>query len=258
MTSALSVRHVSKRFGGNVAVDDVSFEIATGTLTALIGPNGAGKTTLFNIITNLMPASAGDVLFFGRSTLGMAVEDVASVGLIRTFQSARVFPGMTVLENVAVGAHRLLRVNTVQQMLSTSRARREERLIYQRSETLLELIGLASERHRPAAELPMGAQKLLDVIRAVMAAPRLLLLDEPAAGLDDTETRELMSTLTAIRESGIALLMVEHKMDLVMGLADQIVVLDAGRTVAVGTAEEIQGNRAVVEAYLGRGGPERC
>ncbi len=252
MNAALQVRNVSRRFGGNLAVADVSFEIAPGTVTALIGPNGAGKTTLFNVITNLLPASAGEVFFFGRATQGMAIEAVASMGLVRTFQTARVFPGMTVLENASVGAHRLMRAGTCWQMLSMPPARREEKAVRARAEALLEIAGLSAERDRPATELPMGAQKLLEVIRALMAAPRLLLLDEPAAGLNDTETAELMATLGAIRDSGITLLVVEHNMALVMGVADQIVVLDAGRTVAIGPPAQIQRNRAVIDAYVGR------
>ncbi len=252
MSAALEVRNLSKRFGGNVAVAEVSFSIARGTVMALIGPNGAGKTTLFNVITNLMPATSGEVFFFGAPIGGVAVEKVAATGLVRTFQSARVFPGMTVLENVSMGAHRLMRVPAYQQMLATRAAREEERFVRQRAELLLEIAGLAAERNRAATELPMGAQKILEVIRALMSAPRLLLLDEPAAGLNDTETADLMALLAAIRDSGITLLIVEHNMSLVMGVADQIVVLDAGRTVAIGTPGEIQGNRAVIDAYVGR------
>jgi branched-chain amino acid transport system ATP-binding protein len=249
---ALDVRSVNKTFGGVQAISDVSFSVAPGTVTALIGPNGAGKTTLFNLVTNLLPATSGSVHYFGQSIERMAAEEIAALGLIRAFQTARIFPGMTVLENVAVGAHRLMKVPAYRQMLWSPAARREERHVRQRAEMLLDIAGLYGERNRAASDLPMGAQKLLEVIRALMAAPRLLLLDEPAAGLNDTETAELAAMLGAIRDGGITLLVVEHNMSLVMGVADQIVVLDAGRTVAIGTPVEIRNDRAVIEAYVGR------
>ena len=190
--------------------------------------------------------------YFGRTMEWMSPEQIANLGLVRAFQTARVFPGMTVLENVAVGAHRLMTVPAYRQMLWTKGARREERAIRARAEAFLDLAGLLAHRDRPATELPMGAQKLLEVIRALMAAPRLLLLDEPAAGLNDSETAELASMLRAIRAGGITLLVIEHNMSLVMGLADQVVVLDAGRTVAIGPPGEVRNDPAVIEAYIGR------
>jgi branched-chain amino acid transport system ATP-binding protein len=250
--AALEVRGLSKSFGGVQAISDVSFTAPTAKVTALIGPNGAGKTTLFNVVTNLLPASAGAVEFFSQRIDGMSAERIAALGLIRTFQSARVFPGMTVLENVAVGAHRLMKASAWRQMIATGRSRSEERDVLSRAQSLLEIAGLLSERDRAATELPMGAQKVLEVIRALMAGPRLLLLDEPAAGLNDTETAELAAMLRAIRQGGITLIVVEHNMSLVMGVADQIVVLDAGRTVAIGPPAEIRRNTAVIEAYVGR------
>ena len=249
---ALEIRDVNKSFGGVQAIFDASFSVAPATVTALIGPNGAGKTTLFNLVTNLLPADSGSIRFFGQPIGRMAAEKIAALGLIRAFQTARIFPGMTVLENVAMGAHRLMKVPAYRQMLFSPAARREERDVRQRAEMLLDIAGLHGERNRAASDLPMGAQKLLEVIRALMAAPRLLLLDEPAAGLNDTETAELAAMLGAIRDGGVTLLVVEHNMSLVMGVADQIVVLDAGRTVAIGAPGEIRNNRAVIEAYVGR------
>ncbi len=253
--AALEVVGVSKSFGGVQAVADMSFSVPTGTVTALIGPNGAGKTTLFNVITSLQRASSGTVRLFSHCIDGMSPERVAALGLIRTFQSARVFPGMTVLENVAVGAHRLMKVPAWRQMLPGGAARREEREILARARSLLDIVGFLPERDRAATDLPMGAQKVLEIVRALMAAPRLLLLDEPAAGLNDTETAELTAMLRAIRDSGITLVVVEHNMSLVMGVADQIVVMDAGRSVAVGPPSEIRRNQAVIEAYVGRDAP---
>jgi branched-chain amino acid transport system ATP-binding protein len=253
MTPALQLHNMSKRFGGVQAITDVSFAVTPGTVTALIGPNGAGKTTLFNLITNLLPATGGTVELFGRPIGALTAEEIAARGLVRTFQTARVFPGMTVLENVAVGAHRLMQAPGWRQMLAMPGARREERAIRKRAALLLDIAGLSGVRDRAASELPMGAQKLLEVIRALMAAPKLLLLDEPAAGLNDSETAELSAMLRAIRDRGITLLVVEHNMSLVMGVADQIVVLDAGRTVAIGPPADIRRNHAVIEAYVGHG-----
>jgi len=250
--AALEACGLSKSFGGVTAIADVSFCVMPGTVTALIGPNGAGKTTMFNLITNLEQASQGTVRLFGQPTARMSPERIAKLGLVRAFQTARVFPGMTTLENVAVGAHRLMEVSAYRQMLWTRDARREEHAIRAQAEALLDLAGLLAHRDRPATELPMGGQKLLEVIRALMASPRLLLLDEPAAGLNDSETAELASMLRAIRTSGITLLVIEHNMSLVRALADQVVVLDAGRTIAIGTPDEIRNNPQVIEAYIGR------
>ncbi len=252
MTAALQVEGVSKAFGGVLAVANVSFTVPAASVTALIGPNGAGKTTLFNLVTHLLPASAGSVRYFGETLTGLTPERIAARGLIRAFQSARVFPGMTVLENVMVGAHRQLRISALRQMLWSPGARREEAALRARAETFLDIAGLLPDRDRAATDLPMGAQKLLEVVRALMAGPRLLLLDEPAAGLNDTETAELAAMLSAIRAAGITLLLVEHNMSLVMGVADQIVVLDAGRTVAIGSPAEIRADPAVIAAYVGR------
>ena len=248
---ALKVVNISKRFGGLAAISDVSLEVPDGSLTALIGPNGAGKTTLFNLVTNLFPASAGEISFYGTPLGGMAPGDIARLGLIRTFQTARVFPGMTVVENVLVGSHNQVRRSAVQQMLWLSSARDEERRLTARADAFLDMVGLSRFRHEAATDLPMGAQKLLEVIRALMARPRMLLLDEPAAGLNDSETAELASLLRAVRNNGVTVMVVEHNMSLVMGVADQVMVLDAGTLVASGTPQDIRQNARVIEAYVG-------
>jgi len=258
MTNALECRAVSKSFAGVRAVEDVSFAVPDGSLCALIGPNGAGKTTLFNMATNLFPPSSGDVLFFGRSAAGRSPHQIAADGVIRTFQTARVFPGMTTLENVLAGAHLHVRARALSQMLWARTAREEERRLTAKADALLDMVGLRDARDRATADLPIGAQKLVEVVRALMAGPKLLLLDEPAAGLNDRETAELAALLRAICDAGTTILVVEHNMTLVMGVADQVFVLDAGRLIASGSPQAIQHDRAVIEAYLGREqGPEQ-
>lgn len=248
---SLRARGLNRSFGGLKAVNNVSFDVMRGTITALIGPNGAGKTTLFNLITNLFSADTGEVEFERRRIDKLQPVQIADLGLIRTFQTARVFPGMTVLENVMVGRSRIAKHGMLQQAFWSPGCRLAERDLTRRADALLELTGLARYRDAHAVELPMGAQKMLEILRALMAQPKLLLLDEPAAGLNDTETSELASLLLAIRASGITVLIVEHNMGLVMGVADNIVVLETGAVIATGTPAEIQTNDRVIKAYLG-------
>ncbi len=252
--AVLRVSGLVKSFGGLKAINDVSFEAEAHQVTAMIGPNGAGKTTVFNLITNIMPKDAGKVMFLGRDLSGMSAVKIAELGLIRTFQSARVFPGMTAIENVMVGGHRLATHSGPSQTLWLRGAQSEEHRIRRRAEEMLELVGLSPFAQTHATELPMGAQKLLEVVRALMAQPKLLCLDEPAAGLNDTETQELANLLRAIRKLGVPVLIVEHNMSLVMNVADRIVVIDSGAIIADGTPAEIRSNSRVIEAYLGREG----
>jgi branched-chain amino acid transport system ATP-binding protein len=249
---ALECRSVSKIFGGVLAVDDVTLTASSGCISALIGPNGAGKTTLFNVATNLYAPSSGEVRFFGKQVAGLSAHHIAALGVIRTFQTARVFPGMTTLENVMAGAHLHLRAPVISQMLWTRGARQEERHLIEKADALLDMIGLGNSRDAAATDLPIGAQKLIEVVRALMANPSLLLLDEPAAGLNDHETAELAVFLRAICDAGTSIMVVEHNMSLVMGVADLVFVLDAGRLIASGAPNEIQRDERVIEAYLGR------
>lgn len=250
--NALVVDRVSKSFGGVRATVDVSFTVEAGTLTALIGPNGAGKSTLFNLMTNLYRADSGTIRFGGTTLAGYSSDRIARLGLVRTFQTARVFAGMTVRENVLAGLHVHATTPTWMHALGFRQARAEERALVARADALLDAFGIADLRDRDASALALGNQKIVELARALIARPSMLLLDEPAAGLNDVETSTLARLLHAIHCSGTTVFVVEHNMSLVMGIADRILVLDAGRLIATGTPGEIQANAAVIEAYVGR------
>lgn len=249
---ALQVSGIDKRFGGVYAVRQVSFSVSAGTICALIGPNGAGKSTLFNVITNLYAPDAGEVTFFGEKLAGKPPDRITRMGLFRTFQTSRIFPHLSVLENVLIGGYRLGRAPYLAQALTLPQSRREERALRERALRLLDVLGLAERADSPASVLPLAGQKHVELARSLMAEPRMLLLDEPGAGLNDTETAELSQMLMAIRELGHTILVVEHNMTLVMGTADHVVVLDAGRIVTEGPPELVQRDPAVIDAYFGK------
>lgn len=249
---ALAAQGLTKAFGGVRAVSDVSFTVPAGTLTALIGPNGAGKSTLFNLLTNLYSADAGTVTLFGDALRGKRCDAVARMGLVRTFQTARVFAGMTVLENVLAGAHTVVRTPAWTHAVLLGGARREEQALRARAYALLDALGIAALRDRDASSLPLGSQKIVELARALIGRPRVLLLDEPAAGLNDAETAVLAQLLLAIHRSGTTVFVVEHNMSLVMEIADRVLVLDAGVLIAQGTPAEVRTDAHVIEAYMGR------
>jgi branched-chain amino acid transport system ATP-binding protein len=249
---ALSVTKVTKSFGGVHAVSDVSFDVRAGSLTALIGPNGAGKSTMFNLLTNLYILDSGNISYFGQDLAGMRSDKIARLGLIRTFQTARVFAGMSVLENVLAGAHIGIHATVWEEALRLPRAASEERTVREKASHLIDVLGLSGVADEPAISLPLGLQKLLEIARALMAGPRVLLLDEPAAGLNDTETLRLAELLVAINAAGVTMVVVEHNMSLVMSISQDIVVLDAGRVIARGTPAAVQADERVIEAYVGR------
>jgi branched-chain amino acid transport system ATP-binding protein len=249
---ALTVSEVTKSFGGVHAVSNVSFNVRAGSLTALIGPNGAGKSTMFNLFTNLYIADSGTISYFGQNLAGMRSDKIARLGLIRTFQTARVFAGMSVLENVLAGAHIGVHANLWEEALRLPRAASEERTVRQKAAHLVDVLGLSAVAEESAISLPLGLQKLLEIARALMAGPKVLLLDEPAAGLNDTETLRLAELLVAINAAGVTMVVVEHNMSLVMSISQDIVVLDAGRVIARGTPAAVQADERVIEAYVGR------
>ncbi len=251
----LQCRSVTVRFGGVTALDGVDFDVAPGSITAIIGPNGAGKTTLLNAVTGLAPVSAGAIAFAGKDLTRMPPHARGLAGVVRTFQNLQIFTNMTVLENVLTGAHRSIRYNVVDAMLRTPRFHRAEHRAKDRAVELLDFVGLSARAEDSAGELPFGGQRMLEIARALAAEPELLLLDEPAAGLNMAETRGLGGLMRRIREElHVTVALVEHDMDLVMGVSDVLTVLHFGRVLARGGPRQVQEDPAVVEAYLG--GPE--
>ena len=246
----LRVEDISVRFGGVVALDGLSFSIRRGSISALIGPNGAGKTTLFNVISRLYPATTGAITFDGQDLLKVAPHEIARAGIARTFQNVALFPGLSVLDNVRVGAHTRGDVGFVRGMLGLGRA--ENRRMAADAMELLERLDLAHLAHRPAAGLPFGTLKRIELARALAARPRLLMLDEPANGLTHGEVDELAATIRQLRdEFDLTVLLVEHHMSMVMSISDHIVVLDFGRRIAEGPPETVRNDPLVIQAYLG-------
>jgi branched-chain amino acid transport system ATP-binding protein len=249
--SLLEVQGVSKRFGGVRAVSDVSFRVERGMIKAVIGPNGAGKTTLFNMVSGFVHPDAGTITFGGAAMHGQPPHRVAARGVARTFQNIRLFPGMSALENVMVGRYLRARAGFLAGMLGLGRARREDQAARERALEVLEFLGIAHLADAEATSLAYGQQRAVELARALASEPQLVLLDEPAAGLNIRETRDLAALLGRIRGRGITVLLVEHDMSLVMGICDEVVVLSYGEKIADADPPTVQKDPQVVKVYLG-------
>jgi len=252
-TNILLAENVVKRFGGLTAVNKMNFNIETGRLYSIIGPNGAGKTTFFNAISGLYPPEEGSITFDGHRIERLSPEKITALHMARTFQNIRLFGGMTVIENILVGAYTRLKQNPIQAVFRTKTFKEEEKQAEARAEELMEYVGLRGIGNELAASLPYGAQRRVEIARALASEPRLLLLDEPAAGMNPSESEDAMLLFRRLRdELGMTILLIEHDMKVVMNISERITVMDYGEKIAEGTPKEIASNPKIIEAYLGR------
>lgn len=247
----LRVEGVTQRFGGVVAVDNLSFSVNEGEIVGLIGPNGAGKTTIINLLTGLLRPTLGQITFSGMRLDGLPAHRLARAGVARTYQNIRLFRGLSALDNVIVGTHTHTRASFAARLVFLPAVRREEARARGEAHTILQRVNLGERAEARATSLPYGEQRRLEIARALAARPRLLLLDEPAAGMNPTEMADLVALIRSLRAEGQTVLLIEHNMQVVMGVCDRLVVLNFGRKIAEGTPGEISGNREVITAYLG-------
>lgn len=247
----LEIKKISKNFGGIQALTDVSFSVEEGEILGLIGPNGAGKTTMFNMITAMYPPSSGDISFVGNPLSNLKPHQITEKGICRTFQNIRLFSDLTVRENVMVGNHCRLKTNVMQSVFRTKAQKAEEARVLATSDEILEVVGLANDKETIAKNLSYGAQRRLEIARALASKPKLILLDEPAAGMNEKETNDLFDLIKKIQTLDITVLLIEHDMPLVMRVCSRIIVLNFGKKIAEGTPSSIQNNKEVIEAYLG-------
>ncbi len=251
MTSLLEARGITKHFGGIKALNDITFRVKPGQIKAIIGPNGAGKTTLFNCISGVLKADKGEIRLNGESIVKLPPHRRAAAGISRTFQNVAIFPEMTVLENVLVGRHCRSKCEMLKAGFRTMSMRREEKDIEDKGWSFLEFVGLEEQADKLASELPLGDQRMLEIARALATEPKIVLLDEPAGGLNTKETERLAELIHQIRNSGVTVLLVEHDMNLVMDISDEILVINFGKKLAEGDPKSVKENPDVINAYLG-------